>query len=688
MRLFFICAFAFFLSSLAEAQPLTEIPIPYMLEAAEEAEIARDLLTAIEWYEKVYEETRDLSLAYKIATLHRDLRDYLKAERWFGRVVARDKQTQFPQALFYQGWMNQYLEDHKKAVELVGTFLKEYPEAEERDRAMWVLRSIKETWEMPDYGNVKVESIGTNINTPLGESSPFLDADGNLYYTSFNEEEPIPYNEEEGIEKFFLLYKAAPVSAPEGRRAPKKGRGGDWEKGESVNNNVNREGYHIGSAALSKDEKVLYFTRVELLGNVVLNSKIYYSIFDKGDWGPAAEVEGINGDFFSKHPEMGELFGEQVIFFSSDMPGGEGGFDLYYAPYLEDGKFGLPVNLGPVLNTPFDEVTPYYAEGVLHFSSDGWPSLGGFDVFYSLWDGTRWSDPENMGRGFNSSADDLFFYYSEQGYKGFVVSNRAEGNRSAQGKTCCDDILVFEREKTRADLLASFIYRGKPLKGGVVEIYVLERGEQNLFKTITSPDSAQYAIPLELDKEYKIVAYRNDFSRDSAFISTLDLKRSQTFKKDFNLRYTKKRSDVEIVKINEPIRLSNIYYDYDDDKILADAEEDLYYLLELMETHPEMVIELSSHTDARGKDEYNLALSQRRANSAKDWMVNKGILEDRIVPMGYGEQQILNHCVNDVNCSEEEHRLNRRTEFKILKGPTTLEIEKEVIRGRKGPSRK
>ncbi len=688
MRLFFIGAMVFLFPLLLAAQPLTEIPIPYMLEAAEEAEIARDLLTAIEWYEKVYDETRDLSLAFKIGTLHRDLRDYLKAERWFGRVVSRDKQKLFPTALFYQGWMNQYLEDNKKAVELVGSFLNEYPDSEEKERALWILRSIKETWDMPDYGNVKVESIGTNINTPLGESSPFLDAEGHLYYTSFNEEEPIPYTDEEGIEKFFLLYKATPVNQGEGKRARKKGRGGDWEKGEALNNYVNREGYHIGSGTLSRDEKVLYFTRVELLGNVPLNSKIYYSVFDKGDWGPAAEAVGINGDFFSKHPQMGELFGEEVIFFSSDMPGGEGGFDLYYAPFIEDGKFGLPVNLGPVINTSFDEVTPYYSEGTLHFSSDGWPSLGGFDIFSSLWDGSKWSVPENMGRGFNSAADDLFFYYSEQGFKGFVVSNRQEGNRSAQGKTCCDDIFVFEKEKTKADLLASFVYRGKPLNGGVVEIYVLERGEQNLYKTITSPDSAQYSIPLELEKEYKIIAYRNDFSRDSVFVNTLELKRSQTFKKDFNLRYTKKRSDVEIVKINEPIRLSNIYYDYDDDKILLDAEEDLFYLLELMEMHPDMVIELSSHTDARGRDEYNLELSQRRANSAKSWLVNKGILDERIVPKGYGEQQILNHCVNDVKCSEEEHRLNRRTEFKILQGPTSLEIEKEVIRGRKGPSRK
>jgi outer membrane protein OmpA-like peptidoglycan-associated protein len=127
--------------------------------------------------------------------------------------------------------------------------------------------------------------------------------------------------------------------------------------------------------------------------------------------------------------------------------------------------------------------------------------------------------------------------------------------------------------------------------------------------------------------------------------------------------------------------MNNIYYDYDDDKILPDAESDLNNLYDLMQKYPEMVIELSSHTDSRGDDAYNEDLSQRRAENAKKWLVEKGVDANRIVAKGYGETQILNDCTNNVECSEEEHRRNRRTEFKIIEGPETIEIQKEVIKG-------
>src|SRR5690606_19083468 len=134
------------------------------------------------------------------------------------------------------------------------------------------------------------------------------------------------------------------------------------------------------------------------------------------------------------------------------------------------------------------------------------------------------------------------------------------------------------------------------------------------------------------------------------------------------------------VTLNEAIRLNNIYYDFDDDKILPDAEQDLQVLLDLMNEHKNMKIELSSHTDSRGNDEYNAALSQRRAESARQWLLQKGIAADRIVAKGYGEAQILNQCVNGIKCTDEEHRFNRRTEFKITEGPTTVTIKKKETR--------
>jgi len=154
-----------------------------------------------------------------------------------------------------------------------------------------------------------------------------------------------------------------------------------------------------------------------------------------------------------------------------------------------------------------------------------------------------------------------------------------------------------------------------------------------------------------------------------------------SIKKSIKLKSKPKEPATEIVTINQPIRLNNIYYDFDDAKILPDAERDLSTLYDLMKEYPDMVIELSSHTDSRGESPYNKKLSQRRADSAKKWLVNEGVDANRIQAVGYGESVILNQCKNGVRCSEEEHRLNRRTEFKIIAGPKTIEIKREIFKG-------
>jgi peptidoglycan-associated lipoprotein len=183
---------------------------------------------------------------------------------------------------------------------------------------------------------------------------------------------------------------------------------------------------------------------------------------------------------------------------------------------------------------------------------------------------------------------------------------------------------------------------------------------------------------LQEEKAYLIRVKADGYYTDSIEINTVGYAVSHTFDEAFFLK-SKEPETVEIT-INEPIRLNNIYYDFDDDKILKEAESDLELLFGLMNEYPDMIIELSSHTDARGNDNYNLDLSQRRANSAKEWLVQRGINERRVQAVGYGENQILNQCKNGVDCTEDEHRLNRRTEFKIIAGPTSIQIKKEVLR--------
>jgi len=185
-----------------------------------------------------------------------------------------------------------------------------------------------------------------------------------------------------------------------------------------------------------------------------------------------------------------------------------------------------------------------------------------------------------------------------------------------------------------------------------------------------------FNFPLGQDRPYKIIVSRKGYDSKSLEFTTAGIFDDYTVKKKVTLE--KAAPEIQIVKINEPIRLNNIYYDYDDYRILPDAEKDLEILLGLMEKYEDMVIELSSHTDARGDTNYNQKLSQRRANAAKEFLVQNGIVDKRIKPVGYGESMILNHCKNNVECSDDDHRYNRRTEFKIIAGPTSIEIEKQV----------
>ena len=194
----------------------------------------------------------------------------------------------------------------------------------------------------------------------------------------------------------------------------------------------------------------------------------------------------------------------------------------------------------------------------------------------------------------------------------------------------------------------------------------------------TNSAGNDFPFALQPEKSYMAIATREGYQSDTLTFNTVGVRRSVKVDKKFTLRMDRKEPDSIVVTINEPIRLNSIYYDFNDDKILPDAEPDLQYLTDIMKQYPDIKIELSSHTDARGNDDYNQKLSQRRAESARRWLVERGgINADRIAPVGYGEKQLLNQCQNGVECTEDEHRFNRRTEFKIISGPTTITIERK-----------
>lgn len=729
-----------------QAQPIRGGRPEAILAVAEEKFENKDYYNAADWLQRYYETEKDKATAYKIATCYEQLHDYVKAESWFGRVLDRErkqKANDYPDARFRYARMLKKNEKYEDAQVALQDFIAETQDEKLKKLAKVELEGAKLAKSMGESNKVIAENGGNILNTPNEEYSPSLSPDGTLYFVAYRDMDMITLDGKQGD------YRAKIFAA---RRNDK----GKWEKPTAVKGDVNRSDIDQGNVCISKDGNTMYFTRVELDGNTLGKSKLFYAKKDGSEWGAAQEVSSLNGNYIVKHPALGELFGKQVLFFVSNMEGSKGGSDIFYAELKGEGNFSAPVNLGDAINTVGDEETPFYLDGKLYFSSDGHPSIGGLDVFSATWNGSTWTNITNMGKPYNSSVDDRFFSMNDFG-SGFVVSNRA-GGRSIKSKTCCDDIWVISKGFA-LDLKTIALEDGKPSKGdvefrlldgntpvgeastgtsleaslrpdktyrviaskqgfygdtitfntvGIRESQVIEN-KVNLkripppkvlvitFKGVayegTNPSTGgvtftfseagakefdtkattTYNATLAPNKRYRIIAAKQGFVSDTAIVSTQGFTESIFIEKPFTLKPIKR-----VIKTSEKITLNNIYYKYNDDKIaFEEAKKSLDYLYGIMTKYPDMKIELGSHTDARGNDTYNLNLSQRRAESARQYLVDKGIAGDRIVARGYGETEILNACKNGVKCSEEEHQQNRRTEFKILSGPTVIEVEQQ-----------
>ena len=374
---------------------------------------------------------------------------------------------------------------------------------------------------------------------------------------------------------------------------------------------------------------------------------------------------------------------ERTLYFSSNRRGGKGGVDLYRVPIDNSGRFGRPINLGSTINTPGDELFPYVsANGKLYFSSDGHPSIGGLDLFVASRNESE-IVVEHLGVPINSIGDDFAISFSDS-TQGYISSNRPGGKGD-------DDIYFFKstgsenRWWTTApppviDTLNKKIVNyfvqvkvvdpsGNPIDS--VKINVRKNGQTlsnektNKKGFIELIDMAENdELVFKCDKE-DFITVRSSFSMEGKTIPESLLKKEMT-DTTFQVIITMDRPEIgkEISKLYE---INSIYYDLDKADIRTDAAEELDKIVQFLTDNTQMNLELGAHTDARASTGYNLKLSQRRAESAVNYIIRRGITKDRIKPKGYGESQLINECSDGVECPEEMHQQNRRTEFKIIK---------------------
>ncbi|MFN0013210.1 MAG: OmpA family protein [Saprospiraceae bacterium] len=655
------------------AQPLNRSTPDAMLKSAKEAEASGNPYAALEYYEDIFDSTKDKDANIRIATLNFELRDYQRAERVLSRIVQRDRGNEHPELKYLYALTLKHNGKYADAEDMFGQVIADNLDTALMFKSRLEISGCRLGRKAKQPELLSVTNLGKKANSPQTEASPSYSG-GELYFTSLATKDVVTLDGDEG-DWYTKIYTAAPPAQA----------GADFGAPTVLGTQVNREDWHQGNVSVSLDGKTMFFTRVEMDNNYMKSSKVFFSRKGSDGWGAATEVTGVNGDYIAKHPCEGELFGEKVLFFVANMPGGKGGYDVYYATRKSEGVYSLPVNIGAVINTAGEEASPFYQDGKLYFSSNGHPSIGGLDVFESQWNGSVWSTPEPLPLGINTSLDDQYYTRSPDGYSGYLVSNRP-GPNNLKSKTCCDDIYRWEIERIKVELVATtFRLKRKdekanqPLDGCTVQVIdVTDKNPLNV-DTKTNAAANDFAFTLSPEKSYMVIAEREGYTPDTVKFNTTGVKKTIKVEKKLTLR-TKRppKPTTRIVKRDEPIRLNSIYYDFDKADILPASEKDLQFLVNLMNQYPDMKIELSSHTDAQGRDDYNERLSQRRADSAKTWMAAKGIVAERIVAVGSGEKFILNRCQNGVECPDEEHRFNRRTEFKIIAGPTSITIEEEV----------
>lgn len=426
--------------------------------------------------------------------------------------------------------------------------------------------------------------------------------------------------------------------------------------------------YHDATISFSKNlDTVYYTTNIQKKKNRLLNTtqgtnnfQIIRGIIKEGKLINAEPVFFDNNDYSVGHPSLSK--DGKWLFFVSDMPGGYGDTDIYVVQVFSDGSMNSPKNLGPTINTEGREMFPFYKDSTLYFSSDGHYGLGGLDIFSSTNKGDlTFTDPKNLGKPINSNKDDFSFIIDSTDSKGYFSSNRLSGKGD-------DDIYYFTKSKPKCDVIVTGkvidSLSQKPIANATIEIK--DEFEDSIQSTTTDKEG-KYAASLPCSKKFTLIASKTNYSTDTEEITTTETDKDTIPGIDFELTNYEDLIKKDERDNQEKIVVNPIYFDFDKADITPQAATELDKVVFAMEKFPNIKIKIESHTDSRGSDSYNLKLSQARADSTKEYIIENGIDANRIESaIGYGETRLINHCSNGVKCTDEEHELNRRSEFIVI----------------------
>lgn len=417
--------------------------------------------------------------------------------------------------------------------------------------------------------------------------------------------------------------------------------------------------FHEGAACFTPDGKYMFFTRNNYFNKKeikdeqnVNNLKIFKAEWVDGQWQNSQPLFFSSDSYSVGHPSISA--DGKKLFFTSDMPGGFGGTDIYVSEIHDRGGVRKPLNLGPTINTEGNEMFPYYnsAEQKLYFSSEGHLGLGQLDVFVAEHnENDEYKNVSNLGEPINSNRDDFAFNIDDSGSSGYLASNR-------DGGVGDDDIYSFTRaiDFTLKGIITDKITQ-EPLENATV---ILSDSEGKIIYEINTGADGYYEKIIERDHNFQLNGDKPKFENTIKSFSSYNQE-----------SYTEMVVNLELVPLKDMNILADlstdiIYFDFDKSDIREDAKPELNKIIAVMNKYKDMIIYIESHTDSRGSAKYNERLSSRRAASTYNYFIEQNIAPERITSYkGYGEYKLTNDCGDGVKCTEDEHQANRRTEFVI-----------------------
>lgn len=607
---------------------------------------------AIEYYEKALKNDKSNSqeTILRLAESYFNISDYINAKKWYDKLYEM-QQTTMTEDIFIK-----YIEclkanrDYDKANSLLKNYYKDntakfkvlsYQKIEldslNKKKSLYTIKNLEINTPKSDFGAVK---FGPNKVVFYSSRDT----------TQFNQK-MYSWNNQPYLNTYI---------------AEKNIGAGELNNAKMFLQNLNSN-YHEATVSFSKDLKTIYYTTNYLKNNHnkiktnkegFSNLKIIQGNID-GDKITNEKVLSFNNESFScAHPAISD--DGKYLFFVSDMPGGYGSTDIYYAEVFEDGTLNTPINAGPTINTVGREMFPYYIDNTLYFASDAHFGLGGLDIFESkLESKNKFAIPLNLGTPVNSNMDDFAYMFDLESRDGYFSSNRTMGKGD-------DDIYYFKKEKPQMFQTYSGTVLDEQTKLPIplASIKVTDSFGDEI--QVSKSDSlGNYKLILPCSSELKLNFSKENYSSKNVDVVTDDVPQKEMKNNIVYLanyqNLIEKDGDVEKVKVNP------IYFDLDKYAITPKAEVELNKVIYVMNEFPDVVIKIESHTDSRGSDEHNLELSDNRAKATQTYLISKGINPLRIQSaIGYGETRLKVNCPNGVKCSEEQHAINRRSDFIII----------------------